>query len=76
MYNPRFTVKFLEAAKEFLDNLDDKAREKIFYNIWKSRSVNDKKLFKKQVDKFGNLEPHTIKLHIDFLLFGTNPRIL
>ncbi len=45
--DPRFTVKFLEVAKEFLDKLDDKAREKIFYNIWKSRSVNDKELFKK-----------------------------
>ena len=33
--------------KEFLDKLDDKTREKIFYNIWKSTSINDKELFKK-----------------------------
>lgn len=44
---PRFQVKFLEEAKEFLDKLDDKTREKIFYNIWKSTSINDKELFKK-----------------------------
>ncbi|MEP7197153.1 MAG: type II toxin-antitoxin system RelE/ParE family toxin [Saprospiraceae bacterium] len=47
MSDPRFTVKFLEEAKQFLDKLDDKAREKIFYNIWKSRTINDKELFKK-----------------------------
>jgi phage-related protein len=27
--------------------LDEKARDKILYNIWKSCSVNDKELFKK-----------------------------
>jgi hypothetical protein len=29
----KFKVQFLEEAKEFLDNLDDKPREKIIYNI-------------------------------------------
>jgi phage-related protein len=43
----RFTVKFLEEAKEFLDSLEDKTREKIIYNIWKSKTVNDNELFKK-----------------------------
>lgn len=42
-----FHVKFLENAKGFLDNLDEKSRAKILYNIWKSRTVNDKELFKK-----------------------------
>ena len=48
---PRFTVKFLEEAEEFLDRLDYKSREKIFYNIWKSKSVNDSELFKKLTEE-------------------------
>ncbi len=29
----KFRVEFLEEAKEFLDNLEEKSREKIYYNI-------------------------------------------
>ena len=43
----KFRVEFLEDAKNFLDNLEAKPRDKIIYNIWKSRSINDKELFKK-----------------------------
>ncbi|MCK5369217.1 MAG: type II toxin-antitoxin system RelE/ParE family toxin [Cyclobacteriaceae bacterium] len=43
----KFAVIFLEWAKEFLDSLDDKTKKKVLYNIWKSRDVNDPKLFKK-----------------------------
>ena len=43
----KFRVSFLEPAVEFLQSLDEKSREKILYNIWKSRSVNDNELFKK-----------------------------
>ena len=42
-----FKVKFLEEASEFLDNIDEKAREKIIYNIRKAQVINDKSLFKK-----------------------------
>ena len=42
-----FTVRFLEEAKQFLDSLDEKSREKIMFNIWKARSSQDKELFKK-----------------------------
>ena len=42
-----FKVKFLENAKEFLDSLDEKARDKIFYNIWKSQISKDEELLKK-----------------------------
>jgi phage-related protein len=45
--NYKFKVVFLEPVLEFLENLDQKAKEKVLYNIWKSRSVNDKALFKK-----------------------------
>lgn len=43
----KFRVEFLEEAKDFLDELDEKARDKIFYNIWKARTTNDNELFKK-----------------------------
>jgi hypothetical protein len=43
----KFTVEFLEPAFEFLESLDQKSKEKVLYNIWKSRSVNDSELFKK-----------------------------
>lgn len=43
----KFQVNFLEEAKNFLDSLSEKPREKIVYNIWKARQVNDKELFKK-----------------------------
>ncbi len=42
-----FKVKFLEEASEFLNNIDEKAREKIIYNIRKAQVINDKSLFKK-----------------------------
>ena len=47
MEDYKFRVDFLENAKEFLDGLDEKARDKVFYNIWKARNSNDKELFKK-----------------------------
>ncbi len=47
----KFRVQFLEEAKEFLDELDEKARDKVIYNIWKARSTNDKELFKKLQDE-------------------------
>jgi len=43
----KFRVEFLEDAKQFLDDLDEKARAKIVYNIWKARITSDKELFKK-----------------------------
>jgi phage-related protein len=45
-----FKVRFLEEAKEFLDSLDDKPRDKIVYNIWKSKSIKDDELLKKLED--------------------------
>lgn len=45
-----FKVVFLEEAIEFLDNLDLKARQKIYYNIDKAKLGLDPKLFKKLTD--------------------------
>ncbi|MFT4073338.1 MAG: type II toxin-antitoxin system RelE/ParE family toxin [Dysgonamonadaceae bacterium] len=41
----------LEDAKGFLDELDEKTRNKVVYNVWKAQSVNDKELFKKLQDE-------------------------
>jgi len=43
----KFQVQFLEEAVDFLDNLEEKAREKIYYNIKKAQVTNDRELFKK-----------------------------
>lgn len=42
-----FDIRLLPEAIEFLETLDEKAREKIYYNIKKSQFINDKELFKK-----------------------------
>ncbi len=44
---PNFDIRLLPEAIEFLENLDDKTREKIYYNLRKAQIVNDKELFKK-----------------------------
>jgi phage-related protein len=51
MNEQKFHVDFLDDAKKFLDNLDEKSREKIIYSIWKASSTNDKELFKKLQDE-------------------------
>lgn len=47
----KFRIEFLEDATRFLDGLDEKARDKIYYNIWKARITNEKELFKKLQDE-------------------------
>ncbi len=44
---PTFEIEFLFEAIEFLETLDPKTREKIYYNLKKSQFVNDHELFKK-----------------------------
>ena len=44
---PNFDIELLPEAIEFLENLDEKAREKIYYNLKKAQLVNDNELFKK-----------------------------
>jgi phage-related protein len=45
--NPKFNVQFLPHAIEFLDQLPHKPREKIYYNMNKSRYIQQSDLFKK-----------------------------
>jgi phage-related protein len=46
----RFEVEFLPEAVEFMEELNDKAREKIYFNIRKAQMINDPELFKKLND--------------------------
>jgi phage-related protein len=63
-----FKVKFLENAKVFLDSLDEKPRDKIFYNIWKSKSIKDDELLKKLDDEIW--EFRTLYNKIAYRLFA------
>lgn len=47
MVDPKYDIEFLDDAFAFLEGLDAKAREKVIYNMDKSRYANDPKLFKK-----------------------------
>jgi hypothetical protein len=43
----KFKVLFLTEARKFLLELDEKSRDKIIFNIDKSKIKNDNELFKK-----------------------------
>lgn len=45
-----FDVELLEEAQAFLENLGEKERNKIYYNIRKAQHINDNELFKKLND--------------------------
>jgi phage-related protein len=47
MISDRFEIELLEEAREFLQNIDTKARYKLLFNIDKSKKFNDPKVFKK-----------------------------
>ena len=47
----KYRIEFLDEAVEFLNSLDNKAREKIYYNLKKSQITNDNTLFKKLNDE-------------------------
>jgi phage-related protein len=47
---PSFEINLLPEAVDFLDNLDSKTKEKIYYNMKKSQFINDNEIFKKLND--------------------------
>ena len=68
MQKPKFVVEFLAEAVEFIDCLEEKARDKIIYNITKARFSNDKELFKKL---YGDIwEFRTLFKKIHYRLFA------
>ena len=65
----KFKVRFLEEAKVFIDNLEEKAREKIIYNIRKAQVSNDKELFKKLTDEIWEFRTFFNKTHYRLFAF-------
>ena len=63
-----FKVTFLEEAKQFLDSLEEKPRDKIFYNIRKSKISKDEDLLKKLDDEIW--EFRTLYNKIAYRLFA------
>ncbi len=47
MIKDRFEIELLDDAREFIKSIDDKAKHKLFFNIDKSKKINDPKIFKK-----------------------------
>lgn len=47
---PNFEIELLPEAIDFLENLDKKTREKIYFNLKKAQFINDKECFKKLND--------------------------
>ena len=69
MQTPKFNVEFLEEALEFLDNLDEKVRDKIIYNITKARFSSDKELFKKLTEEIWEFRTLFNKTHYRLFAF-------
>ncbi|MDO9579091.1 MAG: type II toxin-antitoxin system RelE/ParE family toxin [Bacteroidales bacterium] len=65
----KFQVQFLREAKFFLDSLDEKARDKVIYNIHKARFSNDRELFKKLKDEIWEFRTLYNKTHYRLFAF-------
>ncbi|RZJ61252.1 MAG: type II toxin-antitoxin system RelE/ParE family toxin [Hymenobacter sp.] len=65
----KFQVEFLEEAEAFLNNLDEKARTKIIYNIRNAQITNDKELFKKLTDDIWEFRTLFNKTHYRLFAF-------
>ncbi|MHC1706097.1 MAG: type II toxin-antitoxin system RelE/ParE family toxin [Bacteroidales bacterium] len=60
---------FLKEAASFLNNLDEKTRDKIIYNITKARFSNDKDLFCKLKGEIWEFRTLYNKLHFTLFAF-------
>lgn len=69
MQTPKFRVEFLEEAADFLDNLNEKVRDKIIYNITKARFSSDKELFKKLNNEIWEFRTLINKTHYRLFAF-------
>ena len=64
-----FDVIFLEQALEFLEKLDLKTRQKIYYNVDKAKLGLDPKLFKKLTDEIWEFRTKYSGLQYRFFAF-------
>ena len=60
----------MEEAANFLEGLEDKSREKVLFNMWKTKASNDKELFKKLAGETWEFRTLYRKTYILFLAFG------
>jgi len=65
----KFDVIFLTEAREFLLGLDEKSRDKIIFNIDKSKIINDDELFKKLNDEIWEFRTMFNKTHFRIFAF-------
>lgn len=65
----RFRFIALQEARDFLASLDNKTRKKVFYNIWKSKSINDNNLFKPIQDEIWEFRTYFNKQYIRLFAF-------
>ena len=54
----RFEVYLLQEVIDFFESIEEKARDKIIFNIHKARKSNDPKLFKKLADEIWEFRTH------------------
>ena len=67
--NEKFKVEFLPEAVEFMDSLDQKSQQKIYYNIKKAQLTNDPELFKKLNDYIWEFRTLYNKSHFRIFAF-------
>lgn len=65
----KFEVIFLDEAIKFIDCLDSKSRNKVFYNIDKAKYVNDPKLFEKLEGEIWYFRTKFLKLQYRLFAF-------
>ena len=65
----KFKVEFLPEAVEFMDSLDEKSQQKIYYNIKKAQLTNDPELFKKLNDNVWEFRTFYNKTHFRIFAF-------
>ena len=65
----KFKVEFLPEAVEFMNSLDQKSQQKIYYNIKKAQLTNDPELFKKLNDNIWEFRTFYNKTHFRIFAF-------
>ena len=66
---PKYDVILLGEVWDLLDTIDEKSKEKIFYNIDKAKYVNDPELFKKLDDLIWEFRTKYRKTYYRLLAF-------
>ncbi len=64
----KFNVILLEEVWDLLDTIDEKSKEKIFYNLDKAKYVNDPELFKKLDDIIWEFRSKYKKTNLPFII--------